>query len=183
MEHWEPIYRVTTLRALWSKASGIQNTGGLEYSCRLHKTHIHTETHTPWGKPEGWEVNNMACIVCPWAITSYISLNRFALFSFSLLPNLFRWTSAFHPLVFSLPYPGSLWSMLSAGCIPQSSEICLRLTSLLLSTSPVIFGVYHKLWFTQLNYSFEASGFICVSVWICIFFVCVCVFTVFITVT
>lgn len=84
MEHWEPIYRVTTLRALWSKASGIQNTGGLEYSCRLHKTHIHTH-------PEGSQRGERSIIWLasfahePSHLTSPWIASLFSLFPFYLI--------------------------------------------------------------------------------------------------
>lgn len=79
------------------------------------------------------------------------------------MSNLLHRTPTSHSLVFSpLPPTPPLWSRFSVVCMSQSSEICLRLTSFPLSTSPVIFRVSHKLWFTYLNDSFKPSGSVCV---------------------
>lgn len=64
-----------------------------------------------------------------------------------------------------------MWSVLSEGL--HFSILCLRLTSLLPSSSPVIFHVYHKLRFTYLNDSFNPSGsylsvFMCVCLSVCL---------------
>lgn len=136
MVHWKPICRLNTLKALWSTASGIQSTGGLEYSCRLTKKHI--DTHTgPEGKQRGERSITRLPSFAHEPSHPTSPLYCFTLSSFSLLPNLLHHTATSYPHVFSpLPPQHSLWSMLSAVCISQSLEIYLRLTSLFPSTPP-----------------------------------------------